>query len=568
MTIDELFSMPIVQMKQWLEENYRDPKGEYKTENYWYCDLKETFGVEFPEGSGWRIIPIKSGYSNGNESVLEKIKSYSHEHLYFGVTKISKYGECVSYILIGSFIYDQAKSTRWVNKWKFELSKILYNNDSGFCQVYIDGPDIVNKSKISVYYEHDKPNEYGDRWLNKYEFLDKYPSILYKVTPVVGGVKKNKHSINEFNIKFEEFAKNVLNVGNKAYYDNLDIIKDPEFKQKCDSVKISPEDVFNIWLACYVENQDISFDDIIGMIKLSQSKENLIKEYVSKCKCLELTKDYNGKYSCIKTGFYYSAYQAALLYGRSNFTNTVGFLGYLKDLNKTRTLYRSLDKYKDTISKSKKDYKDRFTNIAKDFEKEVESIYSKISKDLINSRDSYLNKSKNLYDYIHTTYPGVNDADVGIHEDLPNILDKLIEDFGKLSTKLMKLVDPSYKRNNTTESSKKRKETDSDFKEHCKLMFDASPDLKRILYFSVHKCYDAPYDLCNCDDVLDIPDESIYEYEEKYGQGSFNIWAEKFYTLAPFYENWKDFGDNLYPGCSNNSYINRDLEYEEEDNVE
>ena len=65
-------------------------------------------------------------------------------------------------------------------------------------------------------------------------------------------------------------------------------------------------------------------------------------------------------------------------------------------------------------------------NIAKDFEKEVESIYSKISKDLINSRDSYLNKSKNLYDYIHTTYPGVNDADVGIHEDLPNILDKLI----------------------------------------------------------------------------------------------------------------------------------------------
>ena len=36
MTIDELFNMPIFQMKEWLKENYRDPKGEYKGTQYDY----------------------------------------------------------------------------------------------------------------------------------------------------------------------------------------------------------------------------------------------------------------------------------------------------------------------------------------------------------------------------------------------------------------------------------------------------------------------------------------------------------------------------------------------------
>jgi hypothetical protein len=49
MTIDELFNMPILEMKEWLRENYRDPKGEYK-DDYWFTDIKECFGVEFPEG--------------------------------------------------------------------------------------------------------------------------------------------------------------------------------------------------------------------------------------------------------------------------------------------------------------------------------------------------------------------------------------------------------------------------------------------------------------------------------------------------------------------------------------
>ena len=34
MTIDELFNMPIFQMKEWLTENYRDPIGTYKGESW------------------------------------------------------------------------------------------------------------------------------------------------------------------------------------------------------------------------------------------------------------------------------------------------------------------------------------------------------------------------------------------------------------------------------------------------------------------------------------------------------------------------------------------------------
>ena len=34
MTIDELFNMPIFQMKKWLSDNYKDPIGSYKNGSY------------------------------------------------------------------------------------------------------------------------------------------------------------------------------------------------------------------------------------------------------------------------------------------------------------------------------------------------------------------------------------------------------------------------------------------------------------------------------------------------------------------------------------------------------
>ena len=59
MTIDELFNMPILEMKEWLKENYRDPKGKYKGD-YWFTDIKECFGVEFPESIQKAFYEIRS----------------------------------------------------------------------------------------------------------------------------------------------------------------------------------------------------------------------------------------------------------------------------------------------------------------------------------------------------------------------------------------------------------------------------------------------------------------------------------------------------------------------------
>ena len=49
MTIDELFNMPIFQMKKWLSDNYKDPIGSYKND-YWFTNINECFGVKFPKG--------------------------------------------------------------------------------------------------------------------------------------------------------------------------------------------------------------------------------------------------------------------------------------------------------------------------------------------------------------------------------------------------------------------------------------------------------------------------------------------------------------------------------------
>jgi hypothetical protein len=72
------------------------------------------------------------------------------------------------------------------------------------------------------------------------------------------------------------------------------------------------------------------------------------------------------------------------------------------------------------------------------------------------------------------------------------------------------------------------------------------------------------------EDTLDsLSDDVVYEYEEKYGQGSFDEWMEKFYELSPRVpSDWKSYGDELYPGCNYNNYITRDMEWEEVDNEE
>ena len=64
--------------------------------------------------------------------------------------------------------------------------------------------------------------------------------------------------------------------------------------------------------------------------------------------------------------------------------------------------------------------------------------------------------------------------------------------------------------------------------------------------------------------VKDRAGNVVYEYEEKYGQGSFDDWLTRFEELSPYPENWKEW-DDLYPGWECVLYINRDLEPEEEE---
>ena len=142
MTIDELFDMPILEMKEWLKKNYRDPRGEYKND-YWFTDIKECFGVEFPEGCGWRIIPCMSTYKDKDNSALEKIKTKYYDTLKVAVTKVSKYGECLTYMLSGRFIYKDTKK-KYANgknfmgfdyyidrQYFFELESISSNDGYG-----------------------------------------------------------------------------------------------------------------------------------------------------------------------------------------------------------------------------------------------------------------------------------------------------------------------------------------------------------------------------------------------------------------------------------------------------
>jgi hypothetical protein len=416
--------------------------------------------------------------------------------------------------------------------------------------------------------------EFDGEWVSeKYEFLDRYPSVMYNVQnnyPIVKSLEKNKHSILEYCDKLEAFAQKVQEFGKPAYDKYKDIVDDSEFIRKCKPVKISAKEVFDLWLALYISNQDVTFDDVIGMCRLSLSKEAHIKEYVKKCKCVSIEKNWQGRYTLADCSSY-NGYNLCLLYGKGEYTKTNGFVGYLKKLDKTRELYLSLDGYKDTVKNAKEFYRKNYTDIAKKFEETIGSVHRKVVSELLCAKLDYLKSVRELYDKVHTDYPGINDSDVGIYEDIDNITDSINEAFEKTAVRLMHIVNPSYNRvEKKTVECVVESEFSDEFKEHCRKLFDVAPELEEILYFSVYKSFDAPYSVSICDDTLDeLSDDVIYEYEEKYGQGSFDEWAERFYELSPDVpSDWKSYGDDLYPGCSYNSYITRYMECNEVENEE
>ena len=575
MTIDELFAMPICEMYDWMQQNYHDPIGRYdKSKSYWFCTINECFPIEMPDGCGWRNVPMWSSWRDGGKQPLMEIK-YEHFHkLHFAVTKISKYGECVTFHFTGTF----SGGDKWRNKGAtFILTGIDCNNNTykeELYRIYLDGPGVVNNSPIGVDYEPHYDDHKGEWLSEKYKFLDKYPSVMYNVHnnyPIVKSVEKNKHSIKEYCDKLEAFAQKVQQFGKPAYDKYKDIVNDKDFIKKCKPAKISAQEIFDLWLALYIANQDVTFDDVIGMCRLSLSKEAHIKEYVKKCKCVVIEKNWNDRYTLTEDFSSYHFHNLCLLYGKAEYTKTNSFVGYLKKLDKTRELYQSLDGYKDTVKNAKEFYRNNFTDIAKKFEDAIDAAHQKVVEDLKAAKIEYLNSVKNLYDKVHTDYPGVNDSDVGIYADIDNITDNINEAFDKTAAKLMRIVNPSYNR----PVKKSYDDTDDgefseEFKEHCKLLFDAAPELEKILYFSVYKSFDAPHSISLRDDTLDgLSDDVVYEYEEKYGQGSFDEWMEKFYELSPRVpSDWKSYGDELYPGCNYNNYITRDMEWEEVDNEE
>ena len=561
MTIDELFSMPLSKMSDWMTEHYREPHGHYR-DSYWFCDIYECFDLEKDPNSNWRVIPVMSahgytsGYSHDYVSPLDVIKkSHSNfDNLKFGVAKISKYGESLVYVFEGNL--EEIGRKLWESTYKFVLSKVVYNdNGNSKSRVYLDGKDIVNNSKLCVEYESHEG--YGDNWINKYEFLDKYPFLEFNAKPIVNSISKNKHPLNEFATKLEKYAERVHSITSKVYESNKDIANDKNFVEQCKNIKIKPNDVFTIWLALVTENENVTIEDTINIIKLTQSKEQRFIDYVNSCKGKMLEASWDNKKWELHPYSYYHCYHICPLYGKTNNPITECFIGLVKKLDETRLVYKQFDSYKDTIKLAAKEYKDTYIEIAKHFELEINRILANISEELDYAKKRYLNDTKELYSTIHAKYDGVNDTDIKAIEDNPDIIKPIIDAFENTAVKLMRCVDKSYKSKSKSKTENENGFFSEEFKNVSKEMFDAVPDLKKLSYFSAGKAYDAPYELWERD--VEIDDDTIYDYEEKYGQGSFDKWFDKFLKLSPTIKNWKDTCDDLYPGQTRVWTITRNL---------
>lgn len=568
MTIDELFSLPICEMKTWLEENYHDPKGKL-IDHFWYTDFTEVFGIEFPEDSNWRIVPVWSNYDfDRNNSyyrhynnILEYTKGEGG-NLIFGVVKKSKYGELLSIFVEGVF-------PRKLNT-KFEIKEINYNifggHDNQLSRIYIEGKDIVNNSDI---YIHRKQvyNEEEKKWFKTLNFIDDHICVIYDKNPIFGAVKKNKHIINDYVNDLENYAKNALELGNKFLQEKYNkFINTNEVKiisNKYKKYGLTPEILMELWLNLYIKNQDVTLDDLNGMFILSNSKENKIIEYRDKYNCYNFLDSTWYKDQFYTSWYSYSSWHSTSLVGFKPLIDSYKFIGYVNNLDKTRELYSSLGSYKNQIKDSKKEYHEEFEKIALDFENDINECYKKVYKDLSDAKKKYLDRVKKLYKDIHNKYQGINDTDINVHENIIDITDNIIKSFKSTALKVMRQEHSNYKVNKKKEP---KEYYSKEFLRHCKKMFNVATDLDKIIYFEVHKCYDAPYEIYISDDVPFIDEDSIYEYEEKYGQGSYDKWLNKFCELMPSQDTNISHYNDLYPGCRFYEYIDRNLEQGEEDN--
>lgn len=560
MTINELLNLPIHKMKDWLGDNFIENMGD-EINDYVFFNLHDSFGIEFPNDCGWKIIPAMTTYvSKDNfgrkENVLYQL-SRCHNYLLLSVLKESKFGEVLIYTLIGN-IY---KTKR--DKYGFDLNRIEYNYCNCSSIVFVDGPTIVNNSPIALHYKfNDEIYKNSLKLFEGYEFLDeKYYSVRYTQKPIVGGISKNKHTLQEYADSLESFAQSVSSKVTPFYYTNMDLTKDKQYIDKCKKLKVNPNEVFDLWIGLYAINQDVTIDDTLGIIRLSLSGEARIKEYRDRYKCKVLDRLFYDKLSLCKD-HYFNPYHLCLLLWKKSSVDVENYAGYLKNLKETRRLYQTLDIYRDIVKTSKLEYTNLYKKTALKFETEIIKVWDEVAGKLEGIKNKYISELTTIEDNIHKNYPEVNDSDVGILEKDVDILDDLKNAFSKTSTIPIKLLDPGYKKQDIQPSQESQEMFSEAFKNHANLLFDASPDLKEILYYEIWKCEDAPYSL-GSSEQCGVSDEAIYDYEEKYGVGSFKEYKKLFKNLAP--KESTEGCDDIFPGQSILFYITRDLDVKVED---
>ena len=555
MTIDELFNMPIREMADWLTDHFKEKEPKIVS-GFCYFDFELSFGIEFPEDSNWRSIPVMSTYinkgSDRHNSMLDAMR-YFNDNLYVGVAKKSKYGEVLCYVL-------NFELNRGTNK--VYLKGIGMNSDSGVypCLCYLAGPDLVNNSELTIHYRINDPNYKNENWYLKFPHIDNNTAVPCPVLPTVNGINRNKHPLNEIVQKVEEFAKRVQEIGvqfHRDFYETL--MNSDDFKRTAKSLRIKPNELYDLFLALNVIDSRVSMADVVGIIKIAGLEEEIFADYRKKCKC-KFILDYDG-WPKIMTERWISMYHFCNLFDRLPHVDICNFAGYLKNLDKTREIYGQIGDYKERLKKAREDYRLRFIEMAEFWEQTImDQIYTKIASDLAKAQDAYLQVCKLNLDEIHNLYPGITDSDIGIHEDIADIVKPIVDAFYSVGAKVMRQQKPSYSIKTKGKKKKEKKELFSDaFKAHCKQMFDAVPDLERISYAACHKCYDAPYELRDYNEETLITDDQIYTYEEQYGQGSFEEWVEDFWRLAP--ESYpSDYCDELYPGETYYETITRKLQ--------
>jgi len=508
----------------------------------------EKFNIEIDD-CGWEIIPhIIFTFRQYGKTFEEELAECPHLEDSLLLKKVSKYGE----ILFMSVFYSKRNGIRIVseniNEDRDNYPIILIGDNHSL--EHFDGLPV----KFRTYEGNHRGNVYNECHVNTVGDFVLFPYLPLNV------------SIYEYGEAVEKYAKAVSD-NNDLYYDEKSKNLDLQLVSKIDKWKsskqqhLSDEEVD--WLN-YISLKymfpDITVDDynkVHGV--LTSEITNVMKFTRTSAKACK--EKYYMDLDLYRMGSIGSYFRESSMYEyviKSMSDVNIGILAAMfAKIDKFRQLDVNAVNTKKRQEEAEKEYEIIRNAIAYSYEKELATEYKRIVSELTRIEKVYNAKMVQINEEMTQKYADVDLRRIVWDDDPVCLTSGLKKSLAFIGTEA-----GAFGSDDIFTKIIGLDKLSASAKKHLAKVFELNPDIDQIIISSIHKSYDAPYEIYLHNDFDDNNQDIVEMMIEKCGQKVTDKWIEKFESFDFSDKLSENDGNDLYPGCGRDLVINRNFEFD------